>query len=455
MHLRGFVASQLLAGAVALNTPRYLPRDLSIRQNSNTSARTINLHATLYGSRFHAPVTIGGETFNLLVDTGSSDTFVIEDDFECQGISAYTNDLVDVNQDVCGYDDDAYEIDESHSFERISNESFQAIYGAGIARGLMAFEDISLGGVEVTDQRFGLVNWSTPMNLGASGVLGLAYPVLTSAFELNGTIDQDNLTYQGETEPYDPLFVSMYRRGLVAPYFSLALERLPEDEEDGPAGQMVLGGLPNVTLASNWTTVAAEFYKDAEFRGPNGTRQRSYWATTVQGLHYGDDDYTTSYQTIVDSGAPMNYVPRSVAEAFADKFSPSATWNTVQQGYIVQCDANPPDFGITLDGTRFDLNPTDLILHTGIQYDEGEELCLSAVTRGLEAVVDENDPTNTTELYIIGASFLKTVVAVFDFGNSEMRFAKREENAASALEVLGAGKFVIFMAMVTLAQGLF
>ncbi|KAL5335209.1 aspartic peptidase domain-containing protein [Aspergillus crustosus] len=439
MHLHGLIASQLLAGAVALNLPRYLPRDLSIRQNSNTSAHTIELTATLGGSRFHAPVTIGGETFNLLVDTGSSDTFVIEDDFSCQASNGLSSDLTEFDQSYCGYDDDAYEIDDSHTFERISNESFQAIYGAGIARGLMAFEDISLGGVEVTDQRFGLVNWSTPMNLGASGVLGLAYPVLTSAYELNGTIDHDNLTYQGETEPYDPLFISMYRRGLVAPYFSLALARLPEDEEDGSAGQMVLGGIPDVTLTSNWTTVPAEFYADAEFRGPNGTRQRSYWATTVQALHYGDDEYTTSYQAIVDSGAPMTYVPRAVAEAFNDAFSPSATWNSVQQGYIVDCDASPPDFALTLNGTRFDHNPTDLIIHTGVEVGD-DELCLTAVTRGLEAAIDENDPTNTTELYIVGASFLKTVVAVFDFGNSEMRFAQREDNAASALEILGAGK---------------
>ncbi|KAL4918378.1 aspartic peptidase domain-containing protein [Aspergillus aurantiobrunneus] len=449
--LRSLVAGQLLASAVALT----VPRDLTARQDNSTSAHTIELSATLYGSRFHAPVSFGGETFNLLVDTGSSDTFVIEDEFECEGMLAGSDRLIPVSQDICGFADGAYSIDESSSFTRLDNESFQAIYGAGVARGLMALEDISLGDVTVTQQRFGLVNWSTPMNLGASGVLGLAYPILTSAYELNGTIDEDDLSYQGEAQPYAPPFVTMFRRGLVAPYFSLALRRLPADQESGDGGYMVLGGLPDVELSSDWTTVAAEYYRDADLRSQNGTRLRSYWATTVQRLTYGDNgEHTESYQTVVDSGAPMNYVPRAVAEEYNGLFSPAGSWNEVQQAYQVDCDSEAPNFAVQVGGTTFDLNPDDLILHTGTQDLGGDELCLSAITPGMGTQLDENDPTNTTELYILGASFLKDVVAVFDFGNSQMRFATREDSAASALEVLGTGRFVVLVAMVALFQGL-
>ncbi|KAL4929755.1 aspartic peptidase domain-containing protein [Aspergillus undulatus] len=454
---RAFLASRFLAGALALN----IPRDLRTRQsNSSTTSHTIQLSATLYGSRFHAPVTIGGETFNLLVDTGSSDTFVVEDDFDC--VVPYSTstvstdiDLLDVDQDTCGYESKAYALGDSHSFERITNESFQAAYGAGIARGLMAFEDITFGDVTVTDQRFGLVNWSTPMNLGASGILGLAYPFLTSAYELNGTIEEEDLNYQGEKEPYSPLFVSMYQRGLVEPYFSLALDRLDSNQENGDGGVMVLGGVPNVSLSSNWTTVSAEYYEAADLRSANGTRLRSYWATTVERLTYGGDgEYTDSYQTIVDSGAPMNYVPYEVAEAYNDLYSPRGSWSDMQGTYIVDCGATAPDFSVQVGGTTFTLNPVDLILHTGEEYND-EELCLSTITRGLETAVDEEDPTNTTELYILGASFLKDVVAVFDFGNSQMRFAVRESGASAlGMGTWGAGRFVVLGAVVVLLQGL-
>ncbi|KAL4940210.1 hypothetical protein BDV06DRAFT_24492 [Aspergillus oleicola] len=451
---RAIIASQFLAGALALN----VPRNLAVRQNNNTStntsSHTIQLSATLYGSRFHAPVTIGGETFNLLVDTGSSDTFVIEDDFECISTGTFTDELEEVDQSVCGYEDTTYALGESHSFERLSNESFQAAYGAGIARGLMATEDIELGGVTVTDQRFGLVNWSTPMNLGASGVLGLAYPYLTSAWEVNGTIDEDDLNYQGERETYSPLFVTMYQRGLIEPYFSLALDRLDSNQETGSGGVMVIGGLPDIDLSSDWTTVSAEYYDAADLRAANGTRMRSYWATTVDSLSYGDDgSYTTSYQTIVDSGAPMNYVPRSVADAYNSQFDTPGQWADSLQAYVVDCDDNAPDFSVHLGGATFSLNTVDLMIHTG-QEIGGQELCYSTITRGLEMAVDETDLTDTTELYILGASFLKDVVAVFDFGNSEMRFAERE-SAAPTLAGIGAGKFVALGAVIVLLQGLF
>ncbi|KAL2816189.1 aspartic peptidase domain-containing protein [Aspergillus cavernicola] len=453
MHLRGLVASHLVAGAVAVN----IPRDLSIRQNTNTSAHTIELHATLYGARFHAPTTIGGETFNLLVDTGSSDTFVIEDNFECYGINSLSGNLMSVDQSICGYADAAYEINESNTFERITGEAFQVEYAAGIARGLMAFEDIALGDVTVTDQRFGLVNWSTPMNFGASGVLGLAYPIITSAYEINGTLDTTNLTAQGEPQPYNPLFVSMYRRGLVEPYFSLALNRLPSDQESGDGGYMVLGGLPDVELSSNWTTVPAEYYDAADILSQNGTRLRSYWATTVQGLTYGSDgEYSNSYQTVVDSGAPMSSVPGTVAREFNSLFDPPGQWNEIQQGYIVDCDATAPDFAVRIGDATFTANPLDMILHTGQTYN-GDDMCLSAIGPGLEMGVDPSDPTNTTELYLLGAGFMKSVVSVFDFGNSEMRFAARqdESSAVSLVGGLGSGRLIVFGVMVAVFHGVF
>ncbi|KAL3463754.1 aspartic peptidase domain-containing protein [Aspergillus heterothallicus] len=444
MFLRALAATGLLASASALR----IPRDLSIRQNSNTTAHTIELSATLWGSRFHAPVTIGGETFNLLVDTGSADLFVIEDDFECTAATGWSDELITVDQDLCGYANDEYELGDSNSFQLIRNESFQVIYGAGIARGLMGFEDIELGGVTVTDQRFGLVNWSTPMNLGSSGVLGLAYPVITNAWELNGTIDEDSLTYQGENNPYTPFFVNMARRGLVSPYFSLALSRLDSDHETGHGGYMVLGGLPDVGTSGNYTTVPAEYYNDAPYRTPNGTRLRSYWATTVERINYGDNGaYTDSYQTIVDTGAPLSSVPTTVAEEFNALFSPPGSWSDVQQAYLVQCDSKPPKFSVTLGGTTFETNSADLVLYAG-----DDDVCLSAITHPLQIGVDEGDSANTTDLYILGASFLKGVVSVFDYGNSEMRFAVRDESAAPILEMLGSLRLIGLVAAVAVFQ---
>ncbi|KAL4804980.1 aspartic peptidase domain-containing protein [Aspergillus unguis] len=452
-------AASTISSVNAVNVPRDL--SLSRRANSNTTSHEIKLHSTLYGSRFFAPVTIGGQEFSLLVDTGSSDLFVIEEDFECLDVDSSGQQYEEVSQSECGYNSAAYSLNSSSTYQGISNESFLAAYGAGVANGLMAYEDIEVGGVTVTHQRFGLVNVSTVMQLGGSGVMGLAYPIITSAYENNGTLDEE------DQEPYSPLFVSMARRGLVDPYFSLAFDRLESGQETGDGGVMVLGGVADVSTKGNWTTVPAEIYEDADLRAKNGSEVRSYWATTVQKVAYGDGDdsgeYTDSYQTIVDSGAPLTYVPRKVADAWNALFDTPGQWSSVQQGYFVNCDDEVPPFSVQLGGKTFTLDSRDLVLHTGEEY-AGVEICISGVTRGQEMQVGE-ETDDTVELYILGAGFLKSVVAVFDFGKSEMRFAERGEedsdsdsddgdNAAGALNVLASSKMVMLLAAVVVFQGL-
>lgn len=435
--MRALIASQLLAAASALN----IPRDLSIRQNTDTY--TVPLSATNFGLRFNAPVTFGDETFDLLVDTGSSDTFVVQQGYQCVAATS-SGDTQPVSQSQCGFPDAKYSINSSDTYERITNESFRASYGAGIAYGLMAYEDISLGGVTVTDQRFGLVNRSSIQQLGASGVLGLAFPVITSAYEQNGTLTAD------DQNPYNPLFVNMYRRDLVDSYFSLALQRLESDQETGDGGVMVLGGLPDMTIEGEWANVSAEFYEAADLRSANGTRARSYWATTVDSISYGDSEYTQSYQTIVDSGAPMNYVPTEVADGYNALFDTPGQWLESAGGYAVLCSDEVPSFSVNLGGVTFTLNSKDLVVRAGSIA--GQDICLSTVTRAQEMPLGE-DPTNTTQLSILGAAFLKDVVAVFDFGNSEMRFAQRE--SAAVVHGVGRGWFVVLGAVVVLLQGLF
>lgn len=444
--LRALVAAQLLASAVAL----HLPRDLRIRQD--TKPYTIDLNATQYGLRYEAAVTFGSQTLSLTVDTGSSDVFVAEDDFQCVGPSAFgdPDELNDLDQSSCGYARGGYSTDqESSSFEVIDDETFQATYGAGSARGLMATQDISLGDATAQDQRFGLVNWSTPMGFGSSGILGLAYAPLTSATELNGTLDYDNISTQGEIQSYTPFVMNLANESVIEPFFSLALERIPANEASGDGGVMVLGGLPDVELAGDWAVVPAEPYEGYR-TDKNGNKIRSYWATTMQALTYGDDgEYTTPYQTIVDSGSPQTMVPLEVADGFNRLFDPPATWSEISQGYIVDCEAEVPALSMKIGGITFDINRDDLIL----QQDSAGYICQSAITRAMDMPGDAE--ADARQLHLLGVSFLRNVVAEFNWGNSTMRFAARQDSAASSLEMLGSGRFVVLVAMVVLFQGFF
>ena len=58
-----------------------------------------------------------------------------------------------------------------------------------------------------------------------------------------------------------------------------------------------------------------------------------------------------------------------------------------------------------------------MILYAG-RDENGQDTCISGINDG------GNDPDRN--VYILGASFLKGVVAAFDVGGGQMKFARRE-----------------------------
>lgn len=55
---------------------------------------------------------------------------------------------------------------------------------------------------------------------------------------------------------YDPLFTSMYKKHLVAPFFSLAISR---PTPGIPDGYLALGGLAPVARTGSWASVPLEY----------------------------------------------------------------------------------------------------------------------------------------------------------------------------------------------------
>jgi Eukaryotic aspartyl protease len=119
----------------------------------------------------------------------------------------------------------------------------------------------------------------------------------------------------------------------------------------------------------------------------------------------------------VDSGTTLNYFPTSAADQFNAAFSPPAVYSATDGVYYVACNATKPAMDIVIAGTKFDINILDLILFNGLDA-KGNEVCISGISDG------GSDPS--TDFYILGDTFLKNVIAVFDVGAAEMRFAARE-----------------------------
>ncbi|KAF2096087.1 acid protease [Rhizodiscina lignyota] len=122
---------------------------------------------------------------------------------------------------------------------------------------------------------------------------------------------------------------------------------------------------------------------------------------------------------IVDSGTTINYFPNPIADAINSAFDPPAEFDPFTQNYYVDCNATAPRIGITINGTEFFINPQDLILHN--------------VELGDDAPADMEAPCGSgagaageSGMFVLGDVFLKNVLAVYDVGAGEMRFAARE-----------------------------
>ncbi|KAJ6086077.1 hypothetical protein N7486_010358 [Penicillium sp. IBT 16267x] len=374
----------IAAGPLALVSARNIP-------TRRTSSTTSTLIATQYGTVFDAPVTIGNQTYMLLVDTGSSDTYVMQTGYKCVNS---TDNLVIPDFD-CLYANKTYH--RSNTYHRIPNEMFGVEYGAGIASGLMAYEQVSMGGISVKAQKVGIANDSNPMGDGVnSGLLGLAYPSLTSAHPANQT---SNSTYWHDRLVYNPLLYTMHEQGLIDPYFSLALAHTPQNESTSFGGYMTLGGLPPVNHSSHFSTVPVEITDNIPLWYTSGKSVRSYWSTTVNNITYGSSlnnltTNSTSFQAFIDSGF-------------------ISLTSLTRWSIRTMLSFHPPEFGLSLGDQTFYHDGSDLI------YQTSEGGCVSSLASSSE--VSLGDIT----LNIIGVPFLKNVVAVFDFGENEMRFAKK------------------------------
>lgn len=128
----------------------------------------------------------------------------------------------------------------------IADENFNIEYGDGeFLTGTLGYEDVTVAGITVARQEVALVDYAYWFgDAETSGLMGLAYAFLTSAYAGNDT-GADSLATQVQ---YDPIVTSMIKQGLIEPVFSLALDR------DSDSGYLALGGLPPVNYTGSFAT---------------------------------------------------------------------------------------------------------------------------------------------------------------------------------------------------------
>lgn len=317
------------------------------------------------------------------------------------------------DEDFC-YFGPPYNQTKSRTYAAIPNENFNITYADGEQlNGDMAYESMTMGGITIPRQKFAIVNYAAWFGDGtSSGLVGFAYGSLTNAYlGINPKADK-----KGATQVYNPLFVNMYNQSLVAPIFSMAIDR-----DVNVGGILALGGIPAIPHTPGF--VSAPIRSVGVFDGTTTPAYTFYevpsdgWAvaatTATQFNPYANrNPYKTNLiantTVIIDSGTSLIYAPNVVADSVASLFRPPAAFDAVAGSYYVACNAIPPVLGVSIGKKIFYVNGSDLI----VPASGGR--CIMGIQ------------PNYGGLTILGDVWMKSVLCVFDIGASQMRFASRQ-----------------------------
>jgi len=229
---------------------------------------------------------------------------------------------------------------------------------------------------------------------------------------------------------YNPIFTNMYEDDLVPPIFSIAIERGTSD----PAGYLAIGGLPQVPYIPIFASAPISVITTSFFNSSKVAPEYQFYTIVLDAITYtgsASKNYQVAHWTpfpipstknqfsvIIDTGTTLNYFPTQIAQAINALFDPPGVYSDIYEAYLVNCNAKAPTIGVQISGQIFYIDPVDMIL-TG----PGGNTCISGV--------DDGGSADSSSVYVLGDVFLKNVIAVFDIGAAEMRFASRNFQVTS------------------------
>ena len=417
--LLGTIVSSVVAGPVPHPAQsRVLPmRRRHNEERSRPWSATMPLRAASYDLVFDVEITIGGQNFLVIADTGSADLWGVGDGFEC--IDSDTG--LEIPQKDCLYTKTYHQ---SSTYEKTPDETFGVQYGTGVALGDVATEKMSFAGFTVEAQTFGVVKRTDSPGSGIdSGILGLGYPILTSAHP--GDSIADNTTLLFDRILYSPLIQSMAAQGPIDPWFSFAIGRLPRHQKVGPGGYLAIADYPPVEYSPDFAVAPVEITEAIPLILTNNTAQITEWTLTVPTVFWGPAGNktkfrnATAFQATLDTGNMFHQLPQEVVDGVHAQYHPAPALDADSGVYIVDCDVQVPKLGVTIAGQTFYHLDEDLVLYNFL----GDGRCVSALR-----------PSATGDgvaLNFLGDPLFRNTVAAFDFGKNEMRFSARADGGGS------------------------
>ncbi|KAJ7741739.1 aspartic peptidase domain-containing protein [Mycena olivaceomarginata] len=354
-------------------------------------------------------ITIGGQNFSVIIDSGSADTWVPQAGFSCFNLTGSP-----VPQTTCNFGTNGFDTNASKTFEPYQNVSFNQTYGtAESVAGPIAFDTVSIGEMEVSRQVVPIPNVAAWTGDGIlSGILGLAFPNLTSLFNTSDPTTATTINHI----PYDPFFfTAVKQKKFEHPYFSIALNRPTAEQAEvdlytPDLGLLAFGGIAPVPVIHNTSvTVPIQAYPPT---AAEGDQQFLYYTLPIDSYNFpGSENVPEAHNaslgngtTILDTGTAINLVPAAVAAGYAAAFDPPAQLSTIAGSS-------------TIGGQAFSMDPRDQLVPF-VNDTQGGVTCVL----GTQA---QGGPDIGSDFHLLGDTFLRNVVATLNPIDREITLTQR------------------------------
>jgi hypothetical protein len=332
-------------------------------------------------AQFYGPIKIGGQSFKVIFDTGSSNLWVPGKN--CSFLTCWLH--------------PRYDEKKSSTYEK-DGRSYHVQYGSGPVEGTFSKDTVTVGGVDVKGQLFAEVSKVSfgPLNIAFAagkfdGLLGLGFKSISQ--------------YQIPTP-----FESMIDQKLIdEPVFAFYLQ-----QDASAQGELVLGGIDK----SHYTGELVDVPLTSE----------TYWEVSLGSLKYGSTSISSGAKAIIDSGTSLLAGPKDAVAALAKQ---AGATSVLGKEYIIDCSkkSSLPDLTVTLGEKEFTLTADDYVLQVSGQ-------CLFAFM-GIDV------PPPHGPLWIMGDVFMRKYYCVFDYGNKKMRIAPVAKSSSKAAVQESARTLVI------------